>query len=92
MSKRVSFDLDAYVTEISVRVAAIHNHPFHQHLIAMLAMEAKIYAEAQAILERDGILIVNNGSQESLNPAMKVSYNATQNILKLRRLLGLSRK
>lgn len=92
MRNRELFDIDDYVVEISEKVALMHDHPFYRHLIAMLAMEANLYAESQAIVEDEGILITNNGSQECVNPALMVGHKAAQNIIKLCKLLGLTRK
>ena len=85
------FDIHDFVNEISQRVAQIDNHPIHQHLIAMLAIETRIYHEAQAHIDAHGLTIINNASQECINPAVGISSRATRNILKLRKALGLSR-
>lgn len=91
MPNQEAFDFDAFVTEISERVAQIHNHPFHQHMIAILAIETKLYHVAQSYKDAHGITIVNNMAQECINPALKICHRATQNVLKIRKLLGLSR-
>lgn len=92
MPNREAFDLDAYVAEISERVAQIHNHSFHQHLIAILAIETRVYHEAQNYVATHGLTIINNGSQECINPALKICDMTTRNILKIRKILGLSRR
>lgn len=90
MGDTCTFDIHDFVNEASQQVARIDNHPFHQHLIAILAIETRLYHEAQAHIDTHGLTIINNGAQECINPAVKISFRATRNILKLRKALGLS--
>ena len=85
------FDIHDFVNEVSQQVAVIDSHPFHQHLIAMLAIETRLYHEAQEHIHTHGLTIINNATQECINPAVGISFRASSNILKLRKALGLSR-
>lgn len=91
MGDAYTFDIHDFVNEVSQQVALIDNHPFHQHLIAMLAIETRLYIEAQAHIDTHGLTISNNGAQECINPAVRISFQATRKILMLRKALGLSR-